>query len=375
MPLAGQFSSPRSNSYGSTRSLTLADAVLSFYRRRAARDGVRGQSGAVLVVQRTSSDLRLNPHVHAVFLDGVYSDDGERVTFHPLGRLSTAEVEGVLEDAALRMTRYLRRRGLLDDARDAGDTESDSEASGLAALAATAVSGMTPPGGPVFRRGARPLPRNASDFDRHLAVGRGGFTLHAATRAGAADARGRETLLKYVLRPPIAQERITRGPDGLVRIALKKAFSDGTVAIDLDPLSLLTRLCAAVPPPRRHTVRYVGVLASASKLRPRVVPRAKSSATAACEPGVAATAPSRIGGRYRPWAELLKRTFALDVLACPDCGGRLRLVAMVTEVAGITRYLRAVGEPAEPPSRSPPRGPPYWASRALRRRAGDVDAA
>jgi len=67
--------------------------------------------------------------------------------------------------------------------------------------------------------------------------------------AGAADARGRETLLKYVLRPPIAQERITRGPDGLVRIALKKAFSDGTIAVDLDPLSLLTRLCAAVPPP------------------------------------------------------------------------------------------------------------------------------
>ena len=33
-----------------------ADAVLSFYRRRAARDGVQGQSGAVLVVQRTSSD-------------------------------------------------------------------------------------------------------------------------------------------------------------------------------------------------------------------------------------------------------------------------------------------------------------------------------
>ena len=100
----------------------LADAVLSFYRRRAERDGVRGQSGAVLVVQRTSSDLRLNPHVHAMFLDGVYSDGGDRVTFHPLVRLSTAEVEGVLEDAVLRMTRYLRRRGLLDDARDAEDT-------------------------------------------------------------------------------------------------------------------------------------------------------------------------------------------------------------------------------------------------------------
>jgi hypothetical protein len=35
------------------------------------------------------------------------------------------------------------------------------------------------------------------------------------------------------------------GPDGLVRIALKRPFSDGTVAVDMDPLSLLCRLAAA----------------------------------------------------------------------------------------------------------------------------------
>ena len=35
-----------------------------------------------------------------------------------------------------------------------------------------------------------------------------------------------------------------RARDGLVRIALKKRFSDGTVAVDMDPLSLLMRLCA-----------------------------------------------------------------------------------------------------------------------------------
>jgi len=29
------------------------------------------QSGAVVAVQRASSDLKLNPHLHAVFLDGV----------------------------------------------------------------------------------------------------------------------------------------------------------------------------------------------------------------------------------------------------------------------------------------------------------------
>ncbi|HEY6556337.1 MAG TPA: transposase [Polyangiaceae bacterium] len=52
---------------------------------------------------------------------------------------------------------------------------------------------------------------------------------------------------------------VLAGHDGLVRIALKRPFSDGTVAIDLDPLSLLCRLAATVPAPRFHTVRYAGV--------------------------------------------------------------------------------------------------------------------
>ena len=356
-----------------------ADAVLSFYRRRVAEDnGVKGQSGAVLVVQRTSSDLRLNPHVHAVFVDGVFHEDGKgEVVFQASLGLETEEVAGVLEAAAQRVMRYLRRRGLF---REDGDADSSGltvqegeEAAALAELAATSASGLTPPAGPSWRRGALPALVHARDFERHLSVGRGGFTLHAATRAGAMDERGREALLKYVLRPPIAQERITRGPEGLVRIALKKHFSDGTFAVDLDPLSLLTRLCAAVPPPRFHTVRYVGVLASASKLRPRILPEPPKADALEVESEQAQRRPRRC--RYRPWAELMMRTFALDVLCCPRCSGRLRLVALMTEPKEIRRYLRALGESTEAPERSPARGPPYWRSRALRRRSGEVDAA
>jgi serine/threonine protein kinase len=65
------------------------------------------------------------------------------------------------------------------------------------------------------------------------------------------DTQGREALCRYVLRPPVAQERVTHGPDGLVRIALKKPLADGTVAVDMAPLSLLCRLAASVPPPLR----------------------------------------------------------------------------------------------------------------------------
>jgi hypothetical protein len=72
---------------------------------------------------------------------------------------------------------------------------------------------------------------------------------------------------------------------------------------------------------------------------------------------------------------MLKRTFALDVLECPRCQGRMRLLAMVTEPASIARYLAATGEATEVPRRSPGRGPPYWKSQALRQRVlGDEDS-
>lgn len=79
-------------------------------------------------------------------------------------------------------------------------------------------------------------------YDKPLCASLDGFTLHAATRAGAEDPVGREALLRYVLRPPLAQERLEPRPDGLVRITLKKAYADGTMAVDMDPLWLLCRL-------------------------------------------------------------------------------------------------------------------------------------
>jgi hypothetical protein len=353
--------------------------VLAFYTRKMAVPGRgTGQSGAVVALQRSSSDLKLNPHIHALFLDGVYremdasKDADQRLLFEALPHLSTREVSSVLERATKRMKKYLRRRRLLDERED--DSEEDE---GLAVLAASATLGMTPPAGPEWRRGALHLVAQPMTFERPLSVALDGFTLHAATRAGGLDGKGREALLKYILRPPIAQERVTQGPDGLVRIALKKVFSDGTFAVDLDPLSLLARLCAAVPPPKLHTIRYAGVLGAASKIRPHIVPKpAEEAAPAAAvvEPE-RKPKPQRHGCSYRSWAELMKRTFSVDVLMCPRCGGRLRLVALMTEPKSIARYLRALGEPIEAPSRAPARGPPFWQSRVLRRQAGVNDAA
>jgi hypothetical protein len=58
----------------------------------------------------------------------------------------------------------------------------------------------------------------------------------------------------------------------------------------------------------------------------------------------------------------------------PTCKGRMKLIAMLTEPKSVARYLAGIGELTDAPGRSPSRGPPYWKSILLRRRAMD-DAA
>jgi len=330
-----------------------AHTVHAFYTGRAEEEGISGaKTGSVVVVQRTSSDLRLNPHLHLVALDGAYHEECGELVWHALGHLQTSEVGEVLGRALRRIEKHLRRRGVIRLAEGGAELGAEGGADPESQLAASAVSGQVPPAGPQWVRGLEPLEHRALAYEKPLCASLDGFSLHAATHAGALDQTGREALLRYVLRPPIASERLERRPDALVRITLKKAYADGTVAVDMDPLSLLCRLASSVPPP-------------ASPWRSRIAPKPPAQTG---EPET----PKRAGG-YRPWAELLARTFAVDVLACPSCQGRMKLLAMVTDPHSVARYL-AVGEPTELPRRSPSRGPPYWKSIVLRRQVvGEED--
>jgi hypothetical protein len=74
------------------------------------------------------------------------------------------------------------------------------------------------PASPELRRRPDPVALRSHpgvEITAHLSVTKMDFSLHAATRAGAEDARGREALCKYILRPPLSQERLHLLPDGL----------------------------------------------------------------------------------------------------------------------------------------------------------------
>jgi hypothetical protein len=60
------------------------------------------------------------------------------------------------------------------------------------------------------------------------------------------------------------------------------------------------------------------------------------------------------------WATLLRRTYGVDVFQCAKCGGRLRVVEVVSdkqEAAEAWRAIEAGGRP-EPRARAPSRAPP-----------------
>ncbi len=151
--------------------------------------------------------------------------------------------------------------------------------------------------------------------------------------------------------------------DGQVCLRLRQPWRDGTTAFVFDPVAFLGRLAVLVPRPRVNLVLYYGVLGARSAWRAAVVPGARPT-PGDHGTGSASSAAARdeASGRRYQWAALMARTFGVDVLACPRCGGRLRLVALIDQAAVIDRILRHLGLPTEIPAARPARAPPLVAT-------------
>jgi hypothetical protein len=120
----------------------------------------------------------------------------------------------------------------------------------------------------------------------------------------------------------------------------------------VDPLEFLARLVTHIPEPGQVMQRYYGWYASRTRgLRRR-------QANPAAEAPVAIVDPvdwSLRAARFR-WAELLRRISEVDPLACSRCQGLMRIVAVITDPAVITRILTHRARARDPThrSRSPP---------------------
>jgi len=341
------------------------DTVTRWYCQRQADRGLPdGQCGSVTAIHRAQSDLRCSPHFHCLFLDGVYAPnpDGKGQLFHPAPAPTQQDVEKVVARASKRILRLLSRRGVITLVTAPGDGEVTvvtDETMGekdplLARLLAAATAGASPAGPAHKRAPVRVVldPDAEPKAKGRLCATTHGFNLQAATRVAANDKKGRENLCKYILRPPLANDRLKIIDDQTVRLEFKRPWSNGTSSIDLAPLALVARLAAIVPPPRRHVVRYTGVLSSHSSLRSEIVPVPPAVPTPEGK-----DKPSLPLSHYISWSELLRRTFEIDTV-CPTCKSPLCLIALIKTDDTIKKILSAMGLPTEAPKLWSARPPP-----------------
>jgi hypothetical protein len=82
-----------------------------------------------------------------------------------------------------------------------------------------------------------------------------GFDLHASVRVPGPDRRRLEHLCRYLLRPPLGQERLRRLPDGRIAVELKRGWADGTTHLLFAPHAKWRPRIVPDPPVAGHRHR------------------------------------------------------------------------------------------------------------------------
>ena len=184
-----------------------------------------------------------------------------------------------------------------------------------------------------------------------------GFRLNAAVSCQPHQRDRLERLCRYITRPPLALDRLTTQTSGQVVYELKHPFKNGTTHFVFEPMEFLAKLAALIPRPRANLTRYHGVLAPNAKFRSLIVPtpnarqRAKRKHSNTAKPSTETDRPLA----PLSWAERLKRVFKIDIELCPKCGGRLRVIAAITEPNAIQKILDHVHQQQAPPRQRPGR--------------------
>ena len=330
-------------------------AIERHLRTWARQQGVRdGRGGGVAVLQRFGGSLNLNVHVHALVLDGVFACvAGGQVRFHSAPAPSAMDMADILAAIVPAVQRLLRRHGLEDEDEDVVDPFAAATPL-LAGWAAASVQGLAMTGTErrrPTRLGEGRAPSTPTPPVCHARWE--GFDLHAGVRIPAGHRDRLERVCRYALRPLVAGDHLHLTAAGDVALHLRRSWDDGTTHLVFAPVAFLARLAVLVPRPRVNLVLYQGVLAPRAAWRAAVVPRRSPAVAASRETG---TRPG--AGRGWRWADLMRRVFEIDVLACPGCGGRLRLVAVLDASAATVRILEHLHLPTEVPAPAPARASP-----------------
>lgn len=119
-------------------------------------------------------------------------------------------------------------------------------------------------------------------------------------------------------------------------LRLKSEWSDGTFAMEFTPHEFIEKLIAIIPQPRIHGVRFHGILAPSAEDRKKVVP---AVLTIPAQGELFECHKKKPKPQKTSWAELLKRTFQIDLSQCLVCGGVVKFQKAVLRRSEILETL------------------------------------
>lgn len=334
--------------------------IEGFYKKRGKLKNSGPVSvGSVTAIQRFGGSVNLNVHFHALVPDGVfYSKVADRKSFARTAAPEDCDIEKMVAQLAKRILSYFRRQGLIQN-----DYLNEEQAEFIDELSSASVSSKIAFG---ERSGQRVRKYGQLDDQPYspkltgpLCASFEGFSLHAATCCEIWQKGKLENLAKYINRPPIANDRLTLTQSGQVLYKMKSPYQDGTTHLIFEPLEFIEKLCALVPPPRMHMIRYHGVFAPNSKVRSQIVKRNKVPKKPKDGENIndPILVPEKLKSRIS-WAKLMSRVFQIDVTKCKHCGGKVKVLAATMEKQAIVKILKHLGLPSEPPEIAPARAPP-----------------
>ena len=316
---------------------------------------VKARSGTVAVLQRFSSDLSLNPHIHLLAPDGVFiSKTTGREKFEAVSAISDEQVQLLTERVSAKIIRLLVRRKYIVEEEVSAEAQQEKifEDAPWVTENIKASTVYRIAHGPRAGQQVRKLgivrdseSKNADHSDRGPRCSEArGFSLHC--NSVAKDKAALQKLASYIARPAISTERLTLQDSGDLIYRLKKMWRNGVEAVALSPYEFLERLVALIPPFYSHTTRYSGVYGPAARNRNQV------TLERIVGPNKKTSNPHARGKNARiAWAQLLKKVFRFDLTVCLRCGGPTRLIGTVFSKSGISKILDHLGLESGPPSR------------------------
>ncbi|MDD5487134.1 MAG: transposase [Dehalococcoidales bacterium] len=239
--------------------------------------------GAVIAVQTFGDFLNFNPHLHIIATDGCFDQDGGFM----VGAVPDASVlEGLFR---LEVFNMLKKEGKITDLI----------------------------------------------IENMMGWHHSGFNVYCGEAIRPSDQEGIERLAQYIVRAPIAQERLFYIPasesnDGVARVIYKGKNSG--VRETFVALDWLARLVTHIPNRGEQLVRYYGYYSNKSRgMR-------KKTETDNQAPVLVDSDISKKAFR-KNWARLIQKVYHTDPLLCPKCNGSMRIISFIEEEKTIKKIL------------------------------------